>query len=64
MTDGPPRHVVPDALLVLNSNPHFEEIEIRKCLAGTRKPTLLFDGWGIFNQDDIAKVKGVHYRRL
>ncbi len=53
-----------DAMVVLNSNPHFQEIEIRKYLALSRKPTLLFDGWGVFNQDDTAKIKGVHYKRL
>ncbi len=53
-----------DVVLVGNNHPDFESINIRSALAGSARPVLLFDSWGLFNKDEVAKIKGVHYKRL
>lgn len=53
-----------DAMVVMNNNLEFGEIDIRTLLAGARKPTLVFDTWSVCNADEVGKVKGVEYRCL
>ncbi|KKT81468.1 MAG: UDP-N-acetyl-D-mannosaminuronic acid dehydrogenase [Candidatus Yanofskybacteria bacterium GW2011_GWA2_44_9] len=53
-----------DVVVVMNNNPAFGEIDIRSALQLTNKPAFLFDTWGIYNREDVAKVKGVEYKRL
>ncbi len=53
-----------DAVLVLTNHPDFASINIRKHLAGDKKVVLFFDAWGLFNKDEVLKIKGVHYKRL
>lgn len=53
-----------DVILVMNNNPKFESLAICELLAKVKKPLFLFDTWGIFNEEEVKKVKGVRYRRL
>ena len=53
-----------DAVLVMNNNPAFEALKIRSLLKLAKNPVLLFDGWSLFNPEEISKAKNVLYRRL
>ena len=53
-----------DVVLVMTNHPSFEEVNIRQYLASAARPVLLFDTWGIFNKEEVMKIKGVHYKRL
>ncbi len=53
-----------DAVIVMNNNPAFEDLEIRNLLSVANKPCLLFDTWGLYEKAEVEKVKGVNYKRL
>ena len=53
-----------DAVLVMNNNPIFENLKIRNLLKLSKNPTLLFDGWSMFNTEEISKINGVTHKRL
>lgn len=53
-----------DAVLVMNANPAFKALNMRKLLARARKPVLLLDAWGLYPPEEIAKVRGAEYVRL
>lgn len=53
-----------DAVVVMNANPAFKTLNMRKLLTSTRKPALLVDAWGLYPPEEIAKVKGITYFRL
>ncbi len=53
-----------DVVLVMNNNPTFKSLKIRNLLSKTRTPTHFFDGWALFNAEEISKVSGVNYKRL
>lgn len=53
-----------DAVLVLTNHPDFELMNMRRHLLSANKPVLFFDSWGLFNKEDLLKIKGIHYRRL
>ena len=53
-----------DAVVVMNNNPAFKDIDIRAMLKSTSKPTFLFDTWGLYKKEEVQKVKGIHYKRL
>jgi len=53
-----------DAVLLLTNHPHFETISARKLLEASSKPVLFYDTWGVFDKNEIAKIKGVYYKRL
>lgn len=52
------------AVIVMNNNQAFEDLDIRSMLKFTAKPTFLFDTWGLYNKEEIKKVRGVEYKRL
>jgi UDP-N-acetyl-D-mannosaminuronic acid dehydrogenase len=53
-----------DAVVVMNNNPAFEDLNLRQLLALARNTVLLFDTWGLYKEDEIKKIKGVEYKRL
>ena len=53
-----------DAVLVMNNNPFFRELDARRLLNLSRKPVLFFDAWGLHHGPDILKVRGSHYKKL
>lgn len=53
-----------DAVLVMNNNPEFSKLEIRKLLRLANKPSFLFDSWGLYDLSEVAKVSGITYKRL
>ena len=53
-----------DIVAVMNNHPDFETLDVRALAAKTKKPTLLFDAWALFDPEEMRKVKGVEYRRL
>lgn len=53
-----------DIVAVMTNHPDFEVLDMRALAAKTRKPTLLFDAWALFDPEEMRKVKGVEYKRL
>lgn len=53
-----------DAVVVMNNNPAFEALSPRKFLRLSARPVLFFDSWALYNKAEVAKAKGVEYRRL
>ena len=53
-----------DAVVVMNNNPIFEDLNLRQLLALADNSVLLFDTWGLYKEDEIKKIKGVEYKRL
>lgn len=53
-----------DAVVVMNKNPDFKALNMRKLLTFTRRPVMLFDAWGLYPAEEIAKVKNVEYFKL
>lgn len=53
-----------DAVVVMNNNVHFENMDIRSLINVSSKPTLLFDSWGLYKKEEVLKVDGINYRRL
>lgn len=53
-----------DVVFVGTNHPDFEDLNIRSFLSLSQRPVLLFDSWGLFNKEEVSKIKGVHYKRL
>lgn len=53
-----------DAVIVMNNNPAFEELNIRQLLSLANKPCFLFDTWGLYSMAEIKKVRYASYKRL
>lgn len=53
-----------DAVVVMNNNPAFRALNMRRLLAACRRPALFFDAWGLFSREEMAKVREIDYRRL
>lgn len=53
-----------DLILVMNNNPHFEELDMRALLSDAKKSVFLFDAWGIYGEEEVKKVDGVVYKKL
>jgi hypothetical protein len=53
-----------DAVIVMNNNRAFAELDVRSLLAKSSRPVLFFDSWALYNRDEIEEVKGAEYRRL
>ena len=53
-----------DAVIVMNNNRAFAELDVRSLLAKSSRPVLFFDSWALYNREEIEKVKGAEYRRL
>lgn len=53
-----------DAVVIMNNNPAFENLRIRPLLSLANKPCFLFDAWGLYEKDEVAKVRHARYKRL
>lgn len=53
-----------DVVLVMNNNSVFAETDIKKSVRGRKRPLLLFDGWGVLQEQKLDAVSGVEYRVL
>lgn len=53
-----------DVVVVVNKNPAFKALNMRKLLRLARRPAMLFDAWGLYAAEEIVKVKGVEYFKL
>ena len=53
-----------DVIAVMTNHPDFEAIEMRSLLKLAKKPVLFLDGWAVYEPDEMAKVRGVDYKRL
>ena len=53
-----------DVVVVMNNNPDFEKLDIKKMTRLANKPVFVFDTWAIFEQNDLGKLEGVVYKHL
>jgi UDP-N-acetyl-D-mannosaminuronic acid dehydrogenase len=53
-----------DAVFVMNNHPLNTKFELYEGLSSLKKPSLFFDGWGLFTPQDIESVKGVTYATM
>lgn len=53
-----------DAVVIMNNNPDFEKLDIKKLLRLSNKPVFFFDTWSLFSQNDPGKLDGVIYKNL
>ena len=53
-----------DAVVVMNNNPAFEDLNMRQLLGWASNNVLFFDTWGLYKEEEIKKVEGVKYKRL
>lgn len=53
-----------DAVVVMNNNPAFRTLNMRKMLAFSRKPVLFVDGWRMYPREEIEKVGRAVYLTL
>ena len=52
------------AIIIMHNHPALGTLRIRELLALTKKESVFFDTWALYGGDEIAKVSGVHYKRL
>lgn len=53
-----------DAVVVMNNNPDFEKLDVKRLLKLSNKPVFFFDTWSLFSQNDPGKLDGVIYKHL
>ena len=53
-----------DVIIIMNNNPAFAALPMRKLLSRARRPALLIDAWGLYQAEEIAKIGGVEYATL
>ena len=53
-----------DAVIVMNNNPMFEDLNIRGLLGAANKPCFFFDTWGLYEKEEVTKVRHAKYKRL
>ena len=51
-----------DAAIIMLNHPIYEEMDIASLLDSARKPTVVMDGWRLFNPEDMEQIPGVVYR--
>ena len=42
-----------DAVLFLNNHRYYEKLDLEEMIASVKAPAIIFDGWKIFNTDDV-----------
>ena len=50
-----------DAVLIMNNNKRYEDLNILKLLKSTNKPLLFYDSWQLFDPLEIKNIKGTVY---
>src|SRR5688572_8579478 len=53
-----------DAVLVMNNHRNFNKLDIYTLTKSMKAPAIVFDGWRLFNGDEIEKIPGVRYMGL
>jgi UDP-N-acetyl-D-mannosaminuronic acid dehydrogenase len=53
-----------DAVLIVNNHRMFLDIDIHSLTARMAKPGLLFDGWSLYDKNEIEKNEGISYMNL
>ena len=53
-----------DAVVVMNNNPDFEKLDIKRLLKNSNEKIFFFDTWAVFEQNDLGKLDGVVYKHL
>ena len=50
-----------DAVLIMNNNKRYEDLNFLKVLKSTNKPLLFYDSWQLFDPLEIKNTKGTVY---
>ncbi len=53
-----------DVVLILNNSNYFKNIELDNLISKVNKPCLLFDGWQIFNVNELKRNPNVIYKSV
>lgn len=53
-----------DAVIFMNNHPGYGELDLRDLAPLMNQPAVLFDGWHIFDPDEVRAVEGVVYGGL
>ncbi len=53
-----------DAVIILNNNKNFQDIDLRNLMNKMNKPSIFIDAWRIFDPHEIKQIKGVLYGGL
>ena len=53
-----------DAVLIMNNHQSYIKFDIFSLVSLMKKPSFFFDGWHIFEPNDIRKIEGVTYGGL
>lgn len=53
-----------DGCFVMNNNPNHIKLNIYKRLRTQDKPFFFFDGWNIYDKEDIESIQGITYASL
>jgi len=53
-----------DAVLFMNNHRNFNKLDIYTLTRSMKVPSIVFDGWRLFNGDEIEKIPGVRYMGL
>jgi len=50
-----------DCVLIMNNHESYAKLDILPLLSSMKKPGYFFDGWRLFNKDEIQRVSGITY---
>ncbi len=53
-----------DAVLFLNNHRSYEKLDLKNMLSRQNDPAIVFDGWGLFNPEDMLKAHPCVYMGL
>ncbi|KKU60111.1 MAG: UDP-glucose 6-dehydrogenase [Parcubacteria group bacterium GW2011_GWA2_47_12] len=53
-----------DVILCMNNNPDFASLDIKKVCARRKKPLFIFDGWGMFREQELDRQPLISYHSL
>jgi len=53
-----------DAVLFMNNHREFSKLDVYKLIKTMKLPSVFFDGWHLFNPEEIEKIDGVRYMGL
>ena len=53
-----------DGMFVMNNNPNHLKIDIYKLLRTAKKPFFFFDGWNLFDKEEIESIPFLTYSTL
>ena len=50
-----------DAILIMNNNKKYEDLNILNLFKKAKKPLLFYDSWQLFDPLEIKNIKGITY---